>query len=380
MIVGSAPPMSCGIGDNTVALAKHLAQRGHTVDIITSSKASSVSSISGVAIHPVMTSWSALYASTLLKTVIELEPDIIHMQYPSKGYGRGFAPSILGMRLRARRSRAPYIVTLHEFAFAHPLRKAAIVPLLSEATAMIIPSVQERDALIKRFGTLKKIPSHIIPIGAVLPDDFEKLKEELKNKREELIKKWEAPPDGVIVSYGFIQYHKGIEIILKAVKTLRQEGYSCAFWHVGDFNPKKSRYHRYLKYLSDEKPLKDGVRFLGFMPLEKASEIFTVARVGVFPFTDGYSDRRSSMITLAHFDVPLITTRSSIPEVDDKISPYVKLIDRHNTKQLTDSLREIIANDAIYEHEKERVGGFKNLYDWRIIAERTEALYREYLK
>jgi len=380
MILGSAPPMPCGVGDNSMILARHLAIRGHEVEIITSSGAQKNDSIPNVRIHPVMKGWSAFDARILLNRIMEIEPDIIHLQYPSKGYGKGFAPGLIGMKLKARRSKAPFIVTLHEFAFAHTLRKIAVATLLSEASAMIIPSIQERDALFRRFRSLKKIPSHIIPIGAVLPDDFVKLKEKLKREGGELIEKWQVPQDGIIVNYGFIQYHKGIETILKALRMLRSDGFQCQFWHVGDFNPGASKYHRFLEYLSKEDGLIGGVKFLGYLPFETASEIFTIARVGVFPFTDGYSDRRSSMITFSQFDVPLITTKSSVPEVDDKIKPFVTLIERHDAKQLKSVLEEIIANDAIYNREVDRASGFKSLYDWDMIAERTEMVYREYLR
>lgn len=380
MILGSAPPMPCGVGDNTIELAKYLVSRGNTVEIITSSESDENSCLPGINIHRTMRGWSLLHGGTLIIKIIEIEPDVIHLQYPSKGYGKGFAPSLIGMQLKARRIKAPLIVTLHEFSHAHTMRKAAIVPLLSEASAMIIPSVQERDSLLRRFGTLKKIPSYVIPIGAVLPVGFVELRESLKARRDELLKKWDAKSDSIIVNYGFIQPHKGIELIIKAVSALRSDGFPCEFWHIGNFNSTKNRYHRFLEYLSREGNLRGAVRFLGFLPLEQASEIFTIARVGVFPFTDGYSDRRSSMISFAHFDAPLITTKSEIPEVDDKISPYVTLIDRNNTKQLKDSLIEIIANDAVYENEKERAKGFRDLYDWKLIAEKTEAVYREYLK
>ena len=380
MIVGSAPPMRCGVGDNTIALSQKLALLGHRVEIITSTGASEDSPCDKVGISAIMPGWSSFYGGTLLKRILEIEPDIIHLQYPTQGYGRGFAPSLIGMQLKARRISAPFIVTLHEFVHAHPLRKAAIVPLLSEVSAVIFPSIQERDALVKRFATLRRTPTYLIPIGAVLPENFNELKIELKKKKEELKKKWNVPPDGIIVNFGFFQTHKGFELILRVLKALRKDGFKCELWHVGAFDPHRIPYHRFLEHISREGVLKDAVKFLGYLPFEEVAEIFTIARAGVFPFTDGYSDRRSSMITFAQFDVPLITTKSYIPEIDEKVSPFVTLIDRNNADQLKNVLEEIIANEAVYNREAERVSGFRALYDWDMIACQTEEVYRKYLK
>ena len=372
--------MRCGVGDNTYVLAKKLASLGHRIEIITSRGASEESDSDNIKISAIMPGWSAFYGGTLLKKILEIEPDIIHLQYPTKGYGRGFAPSLIGMQLKARRYKAPFIVTLHEFANAHPFRKASIVPLLSEVSAVILPAAQERDALFRRFSTLRKVPTYIIPIGAVLPCNFDQIKEELLKRKEELKKKWNIPPDGIIVNFGFLQPHKGFELIIRALRDLRKEGFSCELWHVGAFDPHRNPYHRFLEYISKDSSTKNAVKFVGYRPFDEMAEIFTIARVGVFPFADGFSDRRSSMITFSHFDVPLITTRSGIPEIDEKIRPYVTLIDRYDASQLRDSLEEIIANETIYAREAERAKGFKTLYDWDMIARRTEEVYKEYLK
>ncbi|MBU1022639.1 glycosyltransferase family 4 protein, partial [bacterium] len=372
--------MPCGVGDNTRELAKRLANLGHEVEIITSKRASADSPHEKIRIHPIMPGWSSLLGGRLLKRILSLDPDIVHLQYPTKAYGQGFAPSLLGMQLKARKVPAPYIVTLHEFAHAHPLRKAAIMPLLSEATMVIFPSTQERNALHKRFETLKKIPSRVIPIGAVLPENYETLLAELKENRDNLIQKWRIPKDGIIVNYGFLHRHKGFEILLKAFEVILSSGYECELWHVGAFDPHRRSYDRFIEFISSQGGLKDKVKFKGFLPLDEAAEIFSIARIGVFPFADGYSDRRSSMITFGHFNAPMITTRSSAGEVNERIKNFVTLVEPKNEAMLVEKMEEIIANDALYQHAREKASGFKNLYDWDKIAKLNEQVYIDLLK
>jgi glycosyltransferase involved in cell wall biosynthesis len=361
-------------------LVKHLARMGHEIHVVTSKQADGASTQDNVLIYPVMNGWSYFYGGTLLKTVLAIEPDIIHLQYPTKGYGRGFAPSLLGMQLKSRRSPAPYIVTLHEFYHANALRKAAVMPLLSEASMVIFPSVQEKEALKKRFDSLKRIPKRVIPIGAVIPDNYEELKNRLEQNRDALLKKWGAPTDGVIVNYGFLQPHKGFETLIRAMTILRKSGYNCELWHVGRFDPHKRSYDRFLKFISNDGVLKGAVKFFGYLPFEEAAEIFTIARAGVFPFTDGYSDRRSSMITFSFFDAPLVTTQSTSGEVNDRIRSHATLVEPNRPKPLAEKLEEIIANDAVYANQKERATGFKDLYDWKMIAQKTVKAYIDLLE
>lgn len=379
-VTGSWPPMPCGVGDNTSMLVKHLAGLGHEIHVVTSKKADGACLQENVFIHPVMNGWSYFNGGMLLKTVLSIEADIIHLQYPTKGYGRGFAPSLLGMQLKSRRSPAPYLVTLHEFYHANALRKAAVMPLLSEASMVIFPSIQERDALNKRFDSLKRIPKRVIPIGPVIPDNYEELKNRLDLNRNALKGKWGVPSDGVIVNYGFLQPHKGFETLIRAMAILRKSGYNCELWHVGRFDPHKRSYDRFLKFISNEGVLKGAVKFHGYLPFEDAAEIFTIARAGVFPFTDGYSDRRSSMITFAFFDAPLVTTMSTSGEVNDRIRSHVTMVVPNHPVQLAEKIEEIIANDAVYTNQKERAIGFKDLYDWDMIAQKTIQAYVDLLE
>ncbi len=379
-IVGSFPPMPCGVGDNTYELSKRLADLGHHVDVITSKDADENSPHENIRIHPVMGGWSVFYGGSLLKRILKIEPDIIHLQYPSKGYGKGFAPSLLGMQIKARKLASPYIITLHEFSHAHALRKAAIMPLLNEVSMVLFPSAQERDALRFRFSTLSKKQSRIIPIGPVLPEDYDSLKIQLEDNKENLKRKWDVPADGVIVNYGFLHPHKGFEVLLKAFEKICISGYKCELWHVGAFDSHRKSYDRFINYISNLGALKDKVKFKGFLPIEEAAEIFTIARVGVFPFTDGYSDRRSSMITFGHFDAPMITTASTVGEVNDRIKKHVTLVEPYDVDQLAEKLEEIIANDALYEHAREKAKGYKKLYDWNDLAKRIEQVYIDLLE
>lgn len=372
--------MPCGVGDNTYELSKRLADLGHQVDVITSKGADENFPHENVRIHPVMGGWSVFYGGSILKRILQIEPDVIHLQYPSKGYGKGFAPSLLGMQLKARKLTSPYIITLHEFSHAHALRKAAIMLLLSEVSMVLFPSIQERGALLFRFKTLSKKQSRVIPIGPVLPEDYDNFKIKLEDNKENLKRKWDVPEDGVIVNYGFLHPHKGFEVLLKAFEKICISGYKCELWHVGAFDSHRKSYDRFIEYISNQGALKDKVKFKGFLPIEEAAEIFAIARVGVFPFTDGYSDRRSSMITFGHFDAPMITTSSTVGEVNERIKKHVTLVQPYDVDQLAEKLEEIIANEALYERAREKAKGYKKLYDWNDLAKSVERVYVDLLE
>src|SRR3569833_1581279 len=68
--------------------------------------------------------FSQLYARSILDEIEHADCDIVHIQYPTAGYGRSLTPSAIARTIRDR----PVVVTLHEYSSFTPYRRAWFSP------------------------------------------------------------------------------------------------------------------------------------------------------------------------------------------------------------------------------------------------------------
>jgi hypothetical protein len=64
--------------------------------------------------------WSVGGVKTILRRAQESNPDIIHIQYPTRGFESYLGPHLLSLRVKS-------VVTLHEASQAHPLRTISLL-------------------------------------------------------------------------------------------------------------------------------------------------------------------------------------------------------------------------------------------------------------
>ena len=96
IITGSYPPMRCGVGDYSHNLANALATvPGVSVGVLTSSDSVKEGRGDVVEIFPILKGWHLTEALVAVKLIRRWSPDIVHIQYPTQGYGNGFLPYIL---------------------------------------------------------------------------------------------------------------------------------------------------------------------------------------------------------------------------------------------------------------------------------------------
>lgn len=106
MVSGSWPPQVCGVGDYTERLCRELEQGG--VDVVRFAD-------DGLA-RP--------YSPNAVRRADEADCDVVHVQYPTAGYGRSLTPSALPAGIRSK----PVVVTLHEYSVFRWYRRAWFSP------------------------------------------------------------------------------------------------------------------------------------------------------------------------------------------------------------------------------------------------------------
>src|ERR1700730_15084523 len=112
LISGSLPPMKCGVGDYTANLAKALGRRKDaSVAVLTDVAATPTPSDFEFEVFPIARGWRMGDIVPIGVTARRWGPDIIHIQYPTQGYGRRYLPWLLPSLFRL--VNLPVVQTWH---------------------------------------------------------------------------------------------------------------------------------------------------------------------------------------------------------------------------------------------------------------------------
>jgi len=262
MITGSYPPNVCGVGDYTERLMSSLEQRGHSVEVITGG------------------GWGLSDAPAVLKRINACGADIVHLQYPTVGYGRKLGPQLIALVERG-------VVTIHEASQTHVLRRLSLFPLLS-SRHVVFTNFFERD-YVGGFAPWVRERSSIIPIGSNLP--VGRLASERRLNE--------------VIYFGLIRPAKGLEQVLDAARILKQRIPGMMVRIVGLTLKEHETYLEVLRRASADLPV---VWDLGLSDQE-AANLMANAAIAYVPFPDGASERRGSLLALLTNGVATVTTR-----------------------------------------------------------------------
>jgi len=379
MVTGSFPPLPCGVGDSAHALAVTLSKHGVDLEILADSGADALEA--GKApfpVHAVIDNWSLWHIKKLVGEVEKISPSILHIHYPSKAYGHGLALPFLPMVLRARRRHMKILVTLHEFRLAHPARKLASFILIEPADAVTMPCLLELNELKRRHVSIEEKIIRAIPIGPVGPDPKNFGPEERAKLRNRFRAEWGVDDDEVVlIHFGTPTFSKGLEVLFKALRLLKLEGLTPLLVVVGDHNPEKNDFHKLLSAQTGGLGIKDRVKWLGRVSTEDFPGVISASDIGVFPFVDGFSFRRSSLIGILVWDLPIITTEP-MGQLDDLYGQEkIRFCPRNDPKALATSLISLVANPKALAAAKTAPNTLKELFNWDSIAENYIDIYRK---
>jgi glycosyltransferase involved in cell wall biosynthesis len=379
MLSGSFPPMACGVGDSAFELAQALASKGIDISVITDKGANPVAPGDGpVPIFAEIDKWGIWSIKKLVKAVEGHKPDILHIHYPSKAYGTGLAVPFLPTLIRARRKPIKIVLTLHEFKLSHTARKNASFILLDPCDAVVAPCRLELEALFRRHVSVNEKITAAIPVGPVGPSPENFPADVRAEMRANVRKAWRlSEKDVVLFHYGTPTKSKGLETLFKALRLLKLEGETPFLFVLGDCRPAEEDFHRAMIGQTLGLGIKDQVRWLGRLPNQELPGVFSAVDIGVFPFTDGFSCRRSSLVGALMWDMPIITTEpdGDIPELSNQ--DKVRLVPREDPRALATALLTLTANPKALEAAKLTPNPFKELFRWERIASDYAEIYRQ---
>jgi glycosyltransferase involved in cell wall biosynthesis len=330
MITGSCPPDACGVGDYTFRLVQALSESGADIEIITKQ------------------SWKLTNIRKLAREVSTVSPDLIHIQYPTVGYGSKLGPQMLSLLVPR------CVITLHEVSQANPLRRLSLYPYSLRADRIVFTNSFEKEYATKYAPWIAR-RSSVIPIGSAI-----------RSCNSNLVKDLDE-----IVHFGLIRPQKGIEEVLSLARLIKINSLSLKIRMIGIVEPRFQQYLQKLQNISTDLPV---IWNLG-LPEEEVSVLLSRSKVAYMPFPDGVSERRSSLLALLSNNVVTVTTFGSFApsEMNGVVKYAATPVDALTT--IKDCLSNTEKNSEVINKMKKYI----QRRQWSEIASMHVMLYRSLL-
>jgi glycosyltransferase involved in cell wall biosynthesis len=331
LVTGSLPPEFCGIGDYTAVLARHLQEAGVRVEFFHTRD------------------WRLHRLPAIASAIRARGADIVHMQYPTLGYGRSLVPSLVPLLARA----APFVVTLHEFSVFRKLRRPWFVPFALAARMIVFTTETERDRF-RRFAPWKRAGDTVIPIGSNIPAGVTRARDPL-----------------TVTYFGQINPLKGLDEFIGLARLGAARGAPYRFRILGGI---PARYRGFADgFLATARAA--GIELVLDRPAEEVADILANTAFAYQPYEDGASTKRGSL--LASLVNGVIVLAPYGPQTSDWLKEVV--VEAATPDAALAALDRLAGDEAGNAARHARVAAAAQRVDWRQIAQRQIAVYRDLL-
>lgn len=338
--------MRCGVGDYCHSLAKALVQHSINQVAILTSNVDGIATQEDLKVFAALNSWKLIEAVKVLKVLREWSPDIVHIQYPTQGYGKGLLP--LFLPLLSFLMGAKVIQTWHEGA------------RLSHAPELLIKSIVPSGIVVVRSNFRKKLHSLLrwtlwgkrfvfISNASAIP------KAELdENQKILLKKKYLKQQSRLIVFFGFVYPEKGVEQLFEIANPAIDQ-----IVIAGDIDSAGGYKQEVVKLASGDIWCGKAT-ITGFMAATDIADLLSIADAVILPFRKGGGEWNTSIHGAVLNKALVITTSLSQSGYDRKRNIYYA--HPNNIEQLRFALSMYSGRRREYDVEIDRD-------EWRRIAD-----------
>jgi glycosyltransferase involved in cell wall biosynthesis len=314
LVTGSFPPMRCGVGDYASHLAQALAaHEGVEVGVLTSHSADVRSSSTRITVFATVEGWRLREAPRIMGLIRRWQPDIVHIQWPAQGYGRGRLPGFLPLLCRLAGYRV--VQTWHELR--QRLTAGALLWLARQAPVsggivFVRPRSEEMLPPLLRIALRNKV-TRFIPNASVFP------RAQLTQDEERRIREKFGRPGAALVAYfGFIYPAKGIELLFEIADPEKQ--------HILIIGEKvrghPDSYYREVSERAHSQPWTGKATLAGFLPAEELSCVIAAADAVVLPFLGGGGEWNTSIHGAQAQGTFVVTTSTQRHGFDAEANTY----------------------------------------------------------
>ena len=275
LITGWFPPLKCGVGDYTSQLAAALARRKDTVvAVLTGAAARGAPSPPNVELLPLIKDWSVSDLAKVRAPLRNWHPDIVHMQFGSRGYRRRLLPWLFPALLAATGSSV--VQTWHEYS-GDPLRILRNLPNALTPGALIVVKPEYQKGMPSWYRRLIRNKNmRYVANGPAIPHV------ELDHDARTAIKRqFCGEAKRLVAFFGFANPRKGLDRLFDVV-----DPSECCLVLICDLDPSDAYQRKVLERMTSE-PWAGNAHATGFLPAERVARLLSAADAVALPFPDG---------------------------------------------------------------------------------------------
>ncbi|MBU1754434.1 hypothetical protein KKG56_11400 [bacterium] len=348
--------MKCGVGDYTALLIKKISSFTNIkVGLITNIIDQHLNEDYNFEIFPIVKNWNMLDIFDIQKTIKSWNPDLVHIQYPAKGYGKKIAVNFLPMMLQLK--KIPVIQTWHEpFSWKGCFR---YLPNIFAHGPVIVVEQNYIDLIPFWFRWVVKFKQlQFIPVASnILPVVIDMI--ELTALRS----KFDGLTHNIIAYFGFASPAKGIEYIFQiADPVLDRIVLICEL-------SSSNSYHRCILNIINQEPWLGKVFVTGFLNAKDVGSILSSADVVIFPFVKGVNQRNTSFLAAKVQGSFILTTSKNQYGYNIEENVYYS-----RPKDIMDMKKSL----RLYSG-KHILPQLDHSYNWDYIADKHLSIYRNLL-
>ncbi len=331
MIAGRAGDGACGVADHSLFLAVELAKLCKHCQIFffhvrgSAPRAEYRQLINEPNLNLVeLSNFSLFNLPNVISLINSLRVDVVHLQYPAREYRFSLMPLFFALNRESLRASV-FVLTVHEYMDAHPLRRFSVRAIVSHSDLSIIPSCRN-FRILQGLGVRS---AHYVPNGAffhkLIPAGHPSLSAFQKRALN-------------LLHFGIPSKTKRLRELVDLVSDLRRTSHlaDLTLTLVGG-NARISALLRGAKNSSG--------RFVSFMPAQDVSSLCKLAQesiLTVFPFT--FDTHRSSLINALGLPSPVYCFGVE-KELKEKFGDLLPFHPEDNTYEgKLVSLREVLSS------------------------------------
>ncbi|NWJ44504.1 MAG: glycosyltransferase [Chloroflexi bacterium] len=383
------PPQPGGVGDYTACLASELAQVA-SVRVLTGVRGKEEQLVAQTyrVVRPIKVwNWGSLRQ---VASYLEQYPaDVLNIQYQSGAYELHPAVNFLPLYLKRKLGRnCPLIVTtFHDlrepylFPKAGKVRSWVNLRLMKDSDVAVVTNEEDYHNALEGGVTASHLK--LIPIGSNITPLEPLIEAEKKAERG----KWGAGEDDFLVGYfGLLNHSKGVDNLLDALSLLKNEkGWKLVIigGSTGETDVTNHPYALQLFAQIERLGLAEYIHWTGYLSSSETSRALYALDAVAFPFRDGVSLRRGSLMAALAHGIPVLTTnRNSASEAwltnslaYDNIREALSLLDNsvlsvalENPTALAEALRKLRTEPDLRASLSSHALAFSRHFDWQTIA------------
>lgn len=378
-ITGEYPPQIGGVGDHVLLLREQLEHSGLKTWVVTG--VSQNLSTDYPRTKRLIKSWSFSAIPKLIRTVKQIDPDIVHLHYQSGAYSLNPAINLLPRFIRLCGLRAKVVTTLHDLRtpYVFPkmggFRRLLVDRIGRDSHGLIIVSPEDG---IRLWGTplnldevkcLRSTHISLVPVGpTIVPEKAAKYPSNWRAERG-------LSAAAFVVGYlGFRQENKGMAVLSAALKNTNPSRPEGVLALIGAGEPADAS----RKY--DRSQAVDDIghwKVVASGPLERVemSRWLYCCDICVLPYSEGLSLRRSTFISAITHGIPVITTRPEMPLPGVIDGETAILVPPGDSRALSLAIAQLGKSEQVRCDYGQRALTFSKQFSWIQNSQRTLALY-----